>query len=111
MAYDERLADRLREILTGEPGLTERRMFGGLAFLVHGHMAVAASNQGGLLLRCDPERAETLLGEAHTNPFVMREREMRGWLRVEPDGVAEDAALERWAEVGAGYARTLPPKQ
>lgn len=110
MTYDEQLADRLRDILTGEPGLTEQKMFGGLAFLVNGHLAVAASNQGGLLLRADPERAEELLGEPHTSPFVMRNREMRGWLRVEPDGVATDEDLERWAEIGAGYARTLPPK-
>ncbi len=110
MTYDERLADRLREILTGEPGLSERKMFGGLAFLIHGNMAVAASNQGGLLLRVDPERTEELLGEAHTDPFVMRDREMSGWLRVEAAGVVDDEALERWAEVGAGWARTLPPK-
>ena len=110
MTYDVELADRLREILTGEPGLTERKMFGGLAFLVHGNMAVAASSQGGLLLRCDPERGEELLAEPHTSPFVMRDREMAGWLRVEPEGVVDDADLERWAEVGAGYARTLPAK-
>jgi TfoX/Sxy family transcriptional regulator of competence genes len=110
MTYDEQLADRLREILTGEPGLSERKMFGGLAFLVHGHLAVAASREGGLLLRADPDRTEELLGEPHTSPFVMRNREMRGWLRVESAGVTDDAALERWAEIGAGYARTLPPK-
>lgn len=110
MTYDVRLADRLREILTGEPGLTERKMFGGLAFLVRGNMAVAASREGGLLLRTDPERTEDLLSEPHTSPFVMGEREMRGWLRVEPEGVVADDALERWAEIGAGYARTLPPK-
>lgn len=110
MAYDEGLADRLREILTGEPGLSERKMFGGLAFLVHGNMAVAASSEGGLLLQVAPERTEELLGEPHTSSFVMRDREMRGWLRVQPAGVVADEDLERWAEVGAGYARTLPAK-
>jgi hypothetical protein len=110
VTYNQQLAARLRDILTGEPGLSEQKMFGGLAFLVHGHLAVAASREGGLLLRADPERTEELLGEPHTSPFVMRNREMRGWLRVEPDGVAVDEDLERWAEIGAGYARTLPPK-
>lgn len=110
MTYDTQLADRLREILAGEPGLTEQKMFGGLAFLVGGNMAVAASREGGLLVRTDPGRTEDLLGEPHTSPFVMGEREMRGWLRVEPEGVVADDALERWAGIGAGFARTLPPK-
>lgn len=110
MTYDEQLAGRLREILTGEPGLSERKMFGGLAFLIEGNMAVAASSQGGLLLRCDPDRREELLAEPHTDAFVMNDREMAGWLRVEATGVADEDALERWVEVGAGWARTLPPK-
>lgn len=110
MTYDEQLAGRLRDLLTGEPGLTERKMFGGLAFLIHGNMAVAASSQGGLLLRCDPARREQLLAEPHTDAFVMNNREMAGWLRVDAAGVGDDAALERWVEVGSGWARTLPPK-
>ena len=110
MTYDEQLADRVREILTGEPGLSEQRMFGGLAFLIHGNLAVAASSQGGLLVRCDPARREQLLVEPHTDPFVMQHREMAGWLRVEAAGLVDEPALERWVEVGADWARTLPPK-
>jgi TfoX/Sxy family transcriptional regulator of competence genes len=110
MAYDERLADRLREIVAGEPGVTEKKMFGGLAFLVSGHLAVSASSQGGLLLRVDPERTEELLADPHAEPFVMRGREMGGWLRVDPAGLGSDADLERWADLGLAYARSLPPK-
>ena len=110
MAYDERLADRLREIVAGEPGVTERKMFGGLAFLVSGHLAVSASSQGGLLLRVDPERTEELLADPHAEPFVMRGREMGGWLRVDPAGLGSDADLGRWADLGLAYARSLPPK-
>jgi hypothetical protein len=106
MAYDEDLADRIRDHVLGEPGLTEQRMFGGLAFLVHGHLAVAASGQGGLLLRVPPERTEELLGEPHTDAFVMGDREMNGWLRVAPPA----ADLERWVDLGISYARSLPPK-
>jgi hypothetical protein len=110
MAYDEQLAARLRDHLDGEPGLSEKKMFGGLAFLVHGNMAVAASAEGGLLLRVDPDRSGELLGEPHTDPFVMRGRSMAGWMRVLPEGVASDADLERWADLGVAHARTLPPK-
>lgn len=110
MTYDERLAARLRAIVAGEPGLTERRMFGGLAFLVHGNMAVAAASAGGLLLRVDPARNEELLADPAAAPFEMRGREMSGWLRVDPAGLGSDEELERWADVGLSYARTLPPK-
>jgi len=110
MAYDERLADRLRDHLRGEPGLSEQRMFGGLAFLVHGNMAVAASADGGLLLRHDPARTDELLAEPHTDPFVMRGRRMAGWMRVLPEGTSAEEDLERWADLGVGYARSLPPK-
>jgi hypothetical protein len=110
MAYDEELADRIRDIATGEPGLSERKMFGGLAFLLHGNMAVAASGQGGLLLRVPPERTEELLAEPHTDEFVMQQRTMTGWLRVDPPGLATDADLERWTRIGLSHAASLPPK-
>jgi len=110
MAYDERLAARIRDVVTGEPGLTERKMFGGLAFLVNGNMAVAASNEGGLLLRVDPDETEQHLAHPHTDSFVMRGREMSGWLRVVPEGLGTDIELERWAGIGLTYARSLPPK-
>jgi hypothetical protein len=110
MSYDEALADQLREVASGVAGVSERRMFGGLAFLVHGNMAVAASSEGGLLLRFPPERTDELLAEPHTDEFVMRERSMTGWLRVEPGGLATYDDVERWATIGLTYAATLPPK-
>jgi TfoX/Sxy family transcriptional regulator of competence genes len=110
MAYDEELADRLREVLATETGLTERRMFGGLAFLINGHMAAAASGQGGLLLRCDPADTETLVEQPHVGRFEMRGREMDGWLRVDPAAVKKDHQLRRWVGHGVAYARALPPK-
>ena len=110
MAYDEELANRLRETLQDEAGLTEQRMFGGLAFMVNGHMAVSASGKGGLLLRVDPAQTEALLDPPHVKRFEMRGREMDGWLRVDPEAVDSDEALERWAAHGVAYARSLPPK-
>ena len=110
MAYDEELADRLREVLAAEAAVTEKRMFGGLAFLIGGHMAVAASGQGGLLLRCDPAETDALVASDHVGRFVMRGREMDGWLRVDPAAVEEDAELRRWVGYGVAYARSLPPK-
>src|SRR3954465_12071948 len=90
VAYDEDLANRVRELVQDEPGLTEKRMFGGLAFLVHGNMAVSASSQGGLLLRIDPAQADTLTAEPQVRRFEMRGREMDGWLRVDPEAVEAD---------------------
>ena len=110
MAYDEDLADRVRVRLQGERAVTEKRMFGGLAFLIDGHLAVTASQRGGLLLRVDPAETEMLLTEAHTEPFEMRGREMDGWLLVAPAGVSSDAQLERWVSISLAYARSLPPK-
>jgi len=110
MAYDEQLADRIREATEGEPGLTEKRMFGGLAFLVHGNMAVAASGEGGLLLRVDPAESDTLTRHEHVSRMVMRGREMDGWLRVATEAVSADGELRRWVDVGVAYARSLPPK-
>ena len=110
MAYDEQLAGRIRDLVEGEPRLTERKMFGGLAFLINGNMAVAASNEGGLLLRVDPEETEQHLAHPHTDPFVMRGREMKDWLRVIPEGLGTDIELQRWVHVGVTFARSLPPK-
>lgn len=111
MAFDEELADDIRRLLTDEPALTEQRMFGGLAFLVGGHMAVAASGQGGLMVRIDPAETDALLAEPHTRPMVMRGRAMDGWLRVDAAAVDTDDDLRRWVERGTTYARSLPPKQ
>lgn len=110
MAYDEDLADRLREVVAREPGLSEKRMFGGLAFLINGHMAVSASGQGGLLLRVDPADTDGLVQAPHVQRFTMRGREMDGWLRVDAAAVATDTALRRWTAHGVAYARSLPPK-
>jgi hypothetical protein len=110
VAYDETLADRIRERVGGESGLTEQRMFGGLAFLINGNMAVSASSKGGLLLRVDPERTDELVRAPHTGRFVMRGREMDGWLRVDPAAITTDPDLAHWVDIGITYARTLPPK-
>jgi TfoX/Sxy family transcriptional regulator of competence genes len=110
MAYDEKLAARIREHAAGEP-VEEKKMFGGLAFLLGGHMAVAASGQGGLMVRVEPEETATLLEEPGAAPFEMGGRgPMDGWLRVSADAVAEDAVLARWVERGLAYAGSLPPK-
>jgi TfoX/Sxy family transcriptional regulator of competence genes len=111
VAYDEDLANRLRELLAAEPDLTEKRMFGGLAFLIGGHMAVSASGRGGLLLRCDPAETEALRGKPHAGPFEMRGRVMDGWLRVDPRGLSTKRQLDRWVARGVRYARSLPPKE
>ena len=108
MAYDEDLANLIRECLADEPGVVEKRMFGGLAFLIGGNMSVAASGQGGLMVRVDPSDSEALLGEPNAEPMVMRGREMAGWLRVEPVRTREE--LEPWVRRGAAYARSLPAK-
>jgi len=110
MAYDEDLAARLRAAVAGEPGLSEKKMFGGLAFLVHGNMAVSASSRGGLLLRCEPGRTETLVREPHVTRFEMRGREMDGWLHVGAEATTDEPDLQRWVDVGLGYARSLPAK-
>jgi hypothetical protein len=110
VVYDEVLADRLREILYGEDGLTELRMFGGLAFLINGHMAVSASGQGGLLLRVDPADPRDLASRVGAQPFVMRGRAMEGWLRVGLEAIRTRRQLEGWAEIGVAHARSLPPK-
>jgi TfoX/Sxy family transcriptional regulator of competence genes len=111
MAYDEDLANRIRELVAGEPDLTEKRMFGGLAFLIGGNMSVAASGQGGLMVRVDPDETEALVAKPHAHPSVMRGREMQGWLRVDDEGVRTKRRLEPWVKRGVAYARSLPPKR
>jgi len=111
MAYDEDLADRIRGLLGEEDAVTEQRMFGGLAFLVRGHMAVAASGQGGILVRVDPDEFEALIDATPAEPMEMRGREMRGWLRVADASVRTDPALSEWVRRGVEYAGTLPPKK
>ena len=107
MAYDEDLADRLRELTAAVPGLSEKKMFGGLAFLVNGNMAIAASGQGGLLVRVDPDESDELTREPGVDVMVMRGLAMAGWLRV--DATADDD-LVPWVDRGVGFASSLPPK-
>lgn len=110
MAYDEDLANRIRELIGGDPGVTEKRMFGGLAFLAGGHMAVAVSGKGGLMVRVDPDETDALLAEPGAGPFEMRGRPLDGWLRVYDDGLRTGRQLGAWVERGLRYARSLPPK-
>lgn len=110
MAYDEALAERVRDLLAGQPKVVEQRMFGGLAFILAGHMAVGVSGQGGLMLCCDPAEAKVLLGDPNASPMEMRGRELSGWLRVADAGVVEDDDLARWVTVGVNRARNRPPK-
>jgi hypothetical protein len=111
MAYDDDLAHRIRELTAGEPDMTEKKMFGGLAFLVGGNMAVAASGQGGLMVRVDPEDTAALVTRPHARPFEMRGRAMQGWLRVDAEGVRTKRQLEPWVKRGVAYARSLPAKR
>jgi TfoX N-terminal domain len=110
MSYDVELAARIRDLVHGEAGLTEKAMFGGLAFLIGGNMAISASGQGGLLVRTDPDRTDELAGLPHVSVAVMRGREMPGWLRVDSDGVHTKPELQRWVDEGVAYARSLPGK-
>jgi TfoX/Sxy family transcriptional regulator of competence genes len=110
VAYDEDLADRIRELMADEPGYGEKRMFGGLAFLVDGKMAVAASGRGGLMVRVDPEQAGALLERDHVRPFEMKGRATPGWLRVDAEGVRTARRLRPWVERGVAYARSLSAK-
>jgi hypothetical protein len=111
VAYDEDLANRIRELIGVEPDIAEKRMFGGLAFLVAGNMSVAASGQGGLLVRVEPDDSDALLERSHATPFEMRGRPMQGWLRVRPEGVRTKRQLEPWVRRSVAYARSLPPKR
>ena len=110
MAYDTELVERIRELLAPERGVDEKRMFGGLAFLINGHMAVAASGQGGLLVRVPPEDTDKLLDRANVSPMVMAGREARGWLRVDSAGLKTKRQLQSWVARGVQYVRSLQPK-
>ena len=111
MAYDEDLANRIRELIAGEDGYTEQKMFGGIAFLIGGHMAIGVSGQGGLMIHCAKEDTENLLTKPGALPFEMRGRVMNGWLRVEADAVKTKRQLESWVNDGIKLARSLPPKK
>jgi hypothetical protein len=111
VAYDEGLADRIRNQMANEPALTEQRMFGGLAFLIGGNMSVAASGQGGILVRVDPAQSDELLATTRATPMEMRGRPMRGWLRVDAENVGSPDELARWVARGTRYARSLPAKR
>ncbi len=110
MAYDEGLANRIRASLSGERGVTEKPMFGGLAFLVRGNMAVAASGRGGLLVRVDPAESDALVASTAARPMEMRGRQMSGWLRIESAQLLGKAQLDGWVRRGVAYARSLPSK-
>lgn len=110
MAYDLELAERIRGVLLGTADFTEKKMFGGLAFLVGGNMAVSASGQGGMLLRADPAASEDLCSHEGVERAVMQGRTMDGWLRVAPEAIATDDGLARWVQIGVDYAGSLPPK-
>jgi TfoX/Sxy family transcriptional regulator of competence genes len=111
VAYDEDLADRIRELVRGEPDLTEKKMFGGLAFLIGGNMAIAASGQGGVLVRVDPEESDKLVAKTNAHVMVMRGRPMQGWLRVDTKHLRTKSQLARWVDLGTAYARSLPAKR
>ena len=111
MAYDEDLADRIRDLLADETGLTEQKMFGGLGFMIGGNMAVGASGQGGALIRVDPERSDRIVATTTARPMEMRGRQMAGWLRVPADDLLTKRQLAKWVKLGATYARSLPPKR
>ena len=108
VAYDTELAERVRDLIESEPGLTEKRMFGGLAFLIGGTLAVSASGKGGLLVRVDPARTDALAAEPHVEPFEMRGKAMAGWLHVHTDAVTEHDDLARWVALGVAAARAQP---
>ena len=111
MAYDEDLADRIRELLSEERGVTEMKMFGGLAFLIGGNMAIAASGQGGVLVRVDPALSDRLVETTNAEEAVMRGRPMPGWLRVESEHLRTKPQLRKWVKIGLAYASSLPPKK
>ena len=111
MAYDEDLADRMRDLLAGTPGLTEKKMFGGLGFMIGGNMAIGASGQGGALVRVDPEQSDKIVATTKAEPMEMRGRQMAGWLRVDSADLKTKRQLEKWVKLGSDYAKSLPPKR
>lgn len=110
MAYDEALAERIRELLEGRPGVSEKKMFGGLAFLVGGNMAIAAGRQGGALVRVDPDESDQIVDSTHAELAVMQGRPMQGWLRVGPEHLRSKRHVAKWVQIGAAYAASLPSK-
>jgi TfoX/Sxy family transcriptional regulator of competence genes len=110
MAYDQELAGRIRQLIGSDPELTEKKMFGGLAFLIRGNMAIAASSEGGAMVRVDPAQSDALVATTKATPMNMRGRDMPGWLRVSADDLRSGDQLAPWVEIGTGYARSLPPK-
>jgi TfoX/Sxy family transcriptional regulator of competence genes len=110
MAYDEDLANRVREQLADEPAITEQQMFGGLAFMLRGNMCVGVSGQGGLMVRIEPDSTDEALAQPHARPFEMRGRPMRGWIRVATEGLESDEQLADWVRRGRAFAGSLPPK-
>jgi TfoX/Sxy family transcriptional regulator of competence genes len=110
VAYDEVLARRIRELFDGPSGVTEKKMFGGIAFLVGGNMAIAASGQGGILVRVDPAQSDKIVDTTHATTAVMRGRPMQGWLRVAPDHLRTKPQLAKWVQMGSTYASSLPKK-
>ena len=110
MAYDEELAERIRELVAERPAVSEQKMFGGLAFLIGGNMAVAASGQGGLLVRVDAARGDELVASGAAQPMEMRGRAMTGWIRVPSEAARNKRQLVRWVNLGTEYAASLPPK-
>ena len=110
MAYDQALAERIRQLIGSDPELTEKKMFGGLAFLIHGNMAIAASSEGGAMVRVDPAQSDALVATTKASLVNMRGRDIPGWLRVSSDALRTDDQLALWVEIGTGYARSLPPK-
>jgi TfoX/Sxy family transcriptional regulator of competence genes len=111
VAYDEALANRIRELVSDEAALSEKKMFGGLAFLVGGNMAIAASGEGGVLVRVDPHETDKLVSTSKAQIAVMRGRPMDGWLRVAPEHLRTKPQLAKWVTIGCAYARSLPPKR
>jgi TfoX/Sxy family transcriptional regulator of competence genes len=111
VAYDEDLADRIRELVAAESGVTEKKMFGGLAFLIGGNMAVAASGQGGVMVRVDPASSDSIVATSKARPAEMRGRAMQGWLRVDAEDLRTKRQLAKWVELGMTYARSLPAKR
>jgi TfoX/Sxy family transcriptional regulator of competence genes len=111
VAYDEDLANRIRELIGPTANVTEQRMFGGLAFLVNGNMAVTASSKGGVMLRVDPATSAKVVASTAAEPMVMRGREMAGWVRVAADDVKTKRQLQKWVTMGVAYATSLPPKK
>ena len=109
MAYDEKLATRLRDALTGQAGLTERKMFGGYAFMVNGNMCVGVHGND-MIVRLDPAETDRALEQQHTRVFDLSGRPMKGWILVDGTGIAADEDLKRWIDVARAYAKSLPPK-